>query len=98
MLVLAAERYRYQRFASDLAGVDISAHGGKPGRAIAAVRDFMATHTNSTLPGASVIEDGYQAFERALPAMAAAAKQKESELTFKDRLRHISLFIERWAA
>lgn len=94
MLVLDADRYRYQTFASDLAGIDISAHGGKPGRAIAAVRDFLATHVTSTLPSPSVIENGYKVFESALPAMAAAAQQEEAELTFKDRLQHISLFIE----
>lgn len=98
MLVLDADRYRYHKSASDLAGVDISAHGAKPGKAIAAVRDFIATHSSSTLPSPSVIGNGYEAFERALPAMAAAARQKETELTFKDRLQHISLFIASWAA
>lgn len=52
-LVLDSERYRYQRFASDLAGVDIAAHGGEVQRVIAAVRDFLAPHAPASLPGAT---------------------------------------------
>ncbi len=95
MLVLDTERYRYQTFASDLAGIDISAHGGTPARAIGEVRNFFGTHIGATLPSPSVIEKGYRLFEAALPAMAAAARQQERELTFKDRLKHIDLFLSR---
>ena len=92
MLVLDTDKYRYQKFASDLAGVDISAHGDAPAKAIGAVRDFFATHFPSPLPSPSLIEDGYTVFESALPAMAKAANQTEAELTFRDRLQLISLF------
>ena len=98
LLVLDLERYRYQAFASDLAGVDISQHGGRPKEAIAAVRNFLATHLDVALPSPSVIENGYTIFEQALPAMAAAARQSAAELTFNDRYRHISLFLERTGA
>lgn len=94
LLVLDSERYRYQKFASDLAGIDISAHKGTPEGAIACVRNFLATHY-SVLPSPSVIKEAYLLFEASLPGMAAAAKQIPSELTFIDRLQHIQMFVDR---
>lgn len=98
LLVLDSDRYRYQKFASDLAGVDISAHGNDAAKAIAAVRDFLATHSRVSLPSPSAIVETYRSFEAALPAMLAAARQRADELTFKDRLRHMTVFLERLAA
>ena len=39
MLVLDVEQYRYQRFISDLAGMDIHEHRGDPVRAVRETRD-----------------------------------------------------------
>ncbi|HUR83219.1 MAG TPA: hypothetical protein VM733_20850 [Thermoanaerobaculia bacterium] len=41
-LVLDVERYRYQKFMSDIAGQDIAAHDGTPEAAIRAVRDWLS--------------------------------------------------------
>src|ERR1041384_2209048 len=38
-LILDCERYRYQKFLSDIAGQDIKAHGNNPAQLIGAVRD-----------------------------------------------------------
>lgn len=40
-LVMDVERHRYQKFLSDIGGQDVAAHGGKPGSAIRAIRDFL---------------------------------------------------------
>jgi hypothetical protein len=92
ILVLDSERYRYVRFASDLAGVDISAHGNTPERIVRVTRDFLATHRPS-LPDGNAIYRLYEAFEDALPAIAAAARQTAASLTFVDRLRHVETFL-----
>jgi len=97
LLVLDSERYRYQKFASDLAGLDISAHANDTAKVIAAVRNFLATHSPVPLPSPSVIADAYGAFEAALPAMANAARQAADELTYRDRLDLIDLFLRRLA-
>lgn len=93
MLVLDSEKYRYQKFASDLAGTDIAAHGGKPARAIRATRNFLATHASAALPGEDVIVEALRAFDLALPTMASAARQNVDKLTYSDRLFHINDFI-----
>lgn len=94
ILVLDSERYRYQKFASDLAGVDIAAHGGDPLEAITKVRDFLATHSDGVVPGARSILEAQRAFDSALPLLATAARQAVAELTFVDRLRHIGNFLD----
>jgi hypothetical protein len=93
LLVLDAERFRYQRFASDLAGADIREHHGKVAGVIAAVRDFLAPHVDEALPGADAIGSALAAFERELPAFAAAASQRLDEVTYTDRMRHLASFL-----
>lgn len=88
-------RYRYQAFASDLAGTDIKVHRNDPERAIQAVRDFLAPHASAALPGAKAIERAREDFETVLPKMAEAADQDMAELGFVDRMRHIAAFLDR---
>lgn len=91
----AKQRFRYQRFASDLAGTDIRVHGNRPNRVIEHVRDFLEPHAAGTLPGARAIERRRRAFEQALPGLAKAADQEADEITFVARLRHIAAFLSR---
>jgi hypothetical protein len=63
MLVLDSERFRYQKFASDLAGTDIAMHGNQVGRAIAATRNFLSTHLGQ-LPTTDVIAQLYGILRR----------------------------------
>ena len=93
LLILDSDRFRYQRFASDLAGLDISEHRGDPTRAIAAVRHFLASGAKG-LPTPNQIADLYGAFEQALPGMAQIHRQSMAELTFLDRLRLATDFVE----
>jgi hypothetical protein len=41
-LLLDRERYRFQKFISDIAGQDIAAHGDDPERAIKAMRTWLS--------------------------------------------------------
>ena len=93
LLILDSERFRYQKFASDLAGLDISAHRNDPKIVISRVRNFLAPAV-ATLPTGDILFNFYSQFESALPKMSAAAKQSLGELTFSDRAEHIASFIE----
>lgn len=97
LLVLDSERYRYQKFASDLAGVDIAEHGSRPDDAIVAVREFLSTRAENHVASASVIVDAHAAFQGELPAMAKSQKQTITELNFVDRMRHMKTFLGRAA-
>jgi hypothetical protein len=65
-LVLEAERYRYQKYLSDIAGQDIRQHDNDPAKAVGAVRDWLAASQPKSarpLPGATAIMRHYSEFQ-----------------------------------
>lgn len=93
LLILDTEPYRYQRFVSDLAGVDIRGHKNRAKQLIASVRDFLSRAVDDHLPGPTAIYVSYRLFENTLPSLAQAQRQTLAELTYVDRLRHLSAFL-----
>ena len=84
-LVLDRERYRYQQFLSDLAGVDIEPHEDDPLVAIGRVRDWLkAASAGPSIDGAQAIRRRYERFHRDLPAILDRAGISHSEMTFFD--------------
>lgn len=85
-LILDTERYRYQKFISDISGQDISAHQGKPEQVIKVVRDWLsnATPKSVRIPGGTAIAKRYALFRQELPTMCAKLRLEEGELTFND--------------
>lgn len=93
VLILDVERYRYQKFISDIAGHDISAHGGDPLRAIAEVRNWFS-RVRRRLPGAGALGREYRRFTEELPAWCGRVDQDVEELTFND----LAAIILEWLA
>lgn len=93
-LILDVERYRYQKFISDIAGQDVAVHGGEPARAIRVVRDWLNTAMRSffRIPGGRAIATRYEIFRDALPTLCAKTNLKVEDLTFSDYL----LQVEEW--
>lgn len=93
-LILDVDRFRYQKFISDIAGQDIAAHEGKPARAIRLVRDWLGSVTPSflLLPGGSAISSRYQRFRAALPTSCEQLNLRSDELTFNDYV----VQVEQW--
>lgn len=93
-LILDQDKYRYRKFISDISGNDIAAHGGKPQNAIREVRRWLADQIagDSILPGEAEIVRRYSQFQKDLPRSCAAFKLAPDELTFVDRAK----FISRW--
>ena len=90
-LVLDRERYRFQRFISDIAGQDIHAHGDDARRAVREVSEWLRTASRrGTIPGGAAIWRRYGRFTAALPALCDELQIAEEELTFVDRSRLIS--------
>ena len=52
LLILDVDQYRYQRFISDLAGIDIHEHRGEPDRALRETRNWLANVSRRRLPSA----------------------------------------------
>lgn len=93
-LILDVERYRFQKFISDIAGQDISGHGGDPSRVVRLVRDWLSNVTSASLllPGGSVIASRYHHFRGELPESCARLGLRSDELTFNDYV----IQVEQW--
>jgi hypothetical protein len=93
-LVLDREPFRYRAFISDIAGQDIHAHHGDPGRALRAVRNWLATaHRTEELPSSAVLQERYRRFQADLAAIPEAPLDP-GHSTFRD----FSRFVKNWLA
>jgi hypothetical protein len=93
-LILDRERFRYQRFLSDIAGQDIQAHGDRPEQAVRAVRTWLSDQNRAAAsPGSRTIWNRFREFQRDLGSYARAMKQDPDDLTFNDLTRLISLWL-----
>ena len=87
ILVLDVERYRFQRFISDIAGQDIVAHDGDVGRVITVVRDWLRLELDPRLvktPSGVAIYERYEAFRLLLPAVCDDLNWDSDNLPFSD--------------
>jgi hypothetical protein len=93
-LVLDVERYRYQKFISDIAGQDIVTHEATPAIAIRVVRDWLsdAQPASRRTPGGGAMVTRYESFRADLPATCARRGLVTSELTFTEYV----LQVEEW--
>lgn len=93
-LILDTERYRFQKFISDIGGQDISAHGGHPAEAIRLVRNWLnnATPKRVILAGGTTMAERYESFRQELPDMAATFRMAPEDLTFNNFVA----FVEEW--
>ena len=84
-LILDRERYRFQKFISDIAGQDIAAHRNDPDTAIQALRTWLsALPRRGLLPGGTAILRRYHAFRKRLPGLLGALQIEAEEMTFAD--------------
>ena len=91
-LILEEERYRYQKFISDIAGQDIQAHGRSPKEAIKRVRNWLSAESKEPLSGGAEVAKRYGRFRKELPTLCKAAKLDVKELTYAD----LSALIVEW--
>lgn len=94
-LVLDVEPYRYQKFISDLAGIDITPHGGEPTKIVECVRNWLSTVSKRTsIPGTANLLANYQAFTTGLPDIAARAGLDSAKLIYPDLERLVVGWVE----
>jgi hypothetical protein len=83
--ILDIDKYRFQKFCSDISGQDISAHNGDPDEAIKVVRNWLhKTLQNVTIPSGSTLVERYKTFTANLPMLCESLNLTVSELTFLD--------------
>lgn len=84
LLIFDKEQYRYQRFISDLAGMDIHEHGGDERRALRETRDWLANVSRRVLPSGDRVARAYQAFLEDLPALAGELEFDVEDIPYVD--------------
>jgi hypothetical protein len=93
-LILEGERYQYQRFISDLAGVDPAAHLNQPEEAVGAVRKFLSAHrTGTNVPGKNRILGLYHDFTGELPGLLQAVNQDRESITFAEFRDYVRRYV-----
>ena len=83
VLILDVERFRYQRFISDISGQDVYEHGGTQRQAIDQVRDWLRPELDPKkvlIPSGLDILRRYRTFQRALPAICVKLKWNSAQL------------------
>ena len=85
-LMLDRDRYRYQKFISDLSGIDPKAHNNKPETAIINVRDWLndVTNVDINIQSGIIIAKKYDEFRKDLPGLATDVGLKMKDLTYRD--------------
>lgn len=94
-LILDTEPFRYQKFISDIAGMDITAHGGKGREAARHVRNWLATVSGrKTIPSTSALLDSHDRFMTGLTQIAENAGLHADKLAYADYERLVIAWVK----
>lgn len=93
-IIFDRERYRYQKFLSDIAGQDIRAHHEDPAQLIRAVRNALATSQPAgvLLHSALTITRRYGWFQQDLPEICRRLEMDPHDLG----IRELAVLISEW--
>lgn len=91
-LILDSEKYRYQKFISDISGQDIQAHANDPRKVIGLVRNWLRVHSQTSIPSGSVILNRYEAFKDDLPPLCKELRLHIKEIIYSDYV----LLVSKW--
>lgn len=97
-MIFDVEQYRYQRFISDLARMDIHPHAGKPCQAVRVTRDWLANVSRRILPSASSIEALHGQFLAELPELAATLGFESNQVPYIDFERIVTGWLSKTMA
>lgn len=85
LLILDAEKYRYQKFISDISGQDIHAHDDHPQVLIRVIRDWLAIQPGrKSIYGGDYYADRFQKFESKLEMLYLELKWDFKQFNYAD--------------
>ena len=94
-LILDSERYRYQKFLSDIAGQDSAAHGNSATKALVIVRDWLKTHAGARrVPGAAQLARQYATFLGDHERICSELGLDPHGLGFQDRSEVVHVWLQ----
>jgi hypothetical protein len=83
-LILDTQRYRYQKFISDLAGRDPFGHHNQPKEVVKIIRSWLRTASGINMPSGATIYKVYKKFRRQLPKICEHSNLDMDEINFAD--------------
>jgi len=89
-IILEKDKYRYQKFISDLSGIDINHHNNKINQVISGIRNWLATSSNKRLPESQKILLRYGKFSTAFRNACRKADIDIDSLPFVDLTRNMT--------
>jgi hypothetical protein len=94
-LVLDTEKFRYQKFISDIAGQDIRAHQNDPNKIIEAVRNWLRNNfTGGMVPGHLKIIDRFQQFSKDLSGICTRMHLDFNNIQYVEFVSIVESWIE----
>lgn len=93
VIIFDTDRFRYQKYISDIAGQDIKAHDSNPESLIRSIRNTLNTaRVNGPIVGADKIVSSYKEFQLVLPDIRNGLSLSENDVTYADKTQ----MIEQW--
>lgn len=93
-IVLDKDQYRYQKFISDISGMDIKAHCNEVEKVIPLVRNWLSSYSKEMIPSGSKMSKRYIEFLKQLSKQTHKLNLVPSELTFGDFVNLSAAWIE----
>lgn len=92
-LIFDKEKFRYQKYLSDIAGQDIQSHNNNPESLIKSIRNLLnSANLNGHIAGATLIIDSYNQYRAQLPDLMDELSLREDDVTYADKTQ----MIEQW--
>ena len=93
-LIVDTDKYRYQKFLSDIAGQDISSHHDDPGKLLTLVRDWLNPLASPrVLLGAKELKKRYDRFLQDRQNICRELGHDHGDLKFKDRVEVVQTWL-----
>lgn len=90
-LILEKNSYRYQKFLSDIAGIDVVPHSDSEKKVVAAVRDWLVTASRrSNIPSGNEITSRYRSFEAYMNHVCRSTGSSFEEMPFVELLDNMT--------
>lgn len=94
-LILDTEQYRYQRFISDIAGMDVTPHAGSARDAARQVRNWLVTASGrKSIPAPGALLASHDRFMVGLPEIAEAAGLHSDKIAYSDYERLVIAWVK----
>jgi len=90
-IIFEKEKYRYQQFLSDIAGIDVSPHDNNPHVLMLAVREWLATASRRTsIPQGTDIVNRYISFEKCIKRICKIRSYNYNDMSFIEIVRNMT--------